>query len=150
MTFLAGEIPDVNKWNTALDRAGCVVRRNANQSINSGSLTAVLFDTEDFDSGGFFTATSANITMPIDGIYTFSVAVDASTATGTVFQHLGFTSFIPNMPFYRSFTPSGQSFGTLSATVRLGAGDTAAVLVQHGTGSAINYKASLQCWRISS
>lgn len=137
---------------SASGRTGVFVRRNANQSIptGTGTYTAISWDTETTDTDGFITATSDTITIPtgLGGLYSGMARVAWASSPGT-------NSYIDLLI---NATPYGFPIGaaTQSTTqslaigaVAIGAGDTVKIRLSQGSGGAINVTAALQLWRIS-
>lgn len=64
-----GANPIRTQWYSAAGRTGVAVRRAATQSVPHNTLTALSWDTEDFDSDAGFTATSSTVTIKVAGLY---------------------------------------------------------------------------------
>lgn len=155
MTFLTGELPDSDKFNRELGRCGVRCGRVATQAVTTATGTDILFDTEYEDTNAFITASvgvpSTTVTVPFDGIYSISAHVDTANATGIVLQQLSVSSSLTGAStLYRTYTPSGEPFGLVTAAVELLAGDSFRLTVLHNTGSNKNYKAYLQAFRVGS
>jgi hypothetical protein len=65
-------------------RTGCGIRRAASQTNNNPNLDSVTFDTEDWDSDGFFAPSSTNVTVPAGkgGVYIVQAEFPRPTSTG--------------------------------------------------------------------
>ena len=129
---------------TTAGRTGLIASRSAVQSVNSGTLTALSFDTEFFDSDTFLPATPAStITVPagLGGLYsimlrTFSVVSSmarVALGSGPIFDE----------------TASGNSTApTIGLFVALPAGETLTCSVQQTSGSAQNFTAAFEMYRL--
>jgi hypothetical protein len=89
-TAVAGEVLTAAFWNTNVrdNIANLIVppacrAERAVQTMNNGSIMAVNFDTEAFDTDGMFSATSNFITIKTAGIYVVTASVGlAASASG--------------------------------------------------------------------
>jgi hypothetical protein len=146
---------------TTTGRTGCAVKRTANQSIASSATRAeISFDGEDFDSDGFFTATSTDITIPtgLGGIYAVQFQVTWASSPGT--SALTRARIIPNgatsynvidgdASVYQVYNYGGTNVVTGgSGTWVFGAGDKITLTVAQGSGGAINVTATMSIYRI--
>jgi hypothetical protein len=82
------------KWATPGTFYGCRLFNSANQNISNATNTAITFDSESFDSGGYHSTASntSRITIPSgkDGYYQFSAATqwDGNSTVGLRAQYL--------------------------------------------------------------
>lgn len=128
-------------------RIGGQWRRVAVQSIPSGSLTAITFDTEDEDTDGFLTPPGATLTIPagLGGIYVFSWT-GYTNAEGGVVQL--------SLPNHGGMTPTARSnvynaWATVTTVWPMAAGSTMNVAAWQGSGSAQNLTGRLNMYRVS-
>lgn len=131
----------------------CRLRRVANQSIPNGAATAISWDTEDLDNGGYITATSATILIPtsLDGYYgvTFQ-CVGATSTTGRLFASIVPTSTITGMPAeFRTISAGVETMATVTAEMPLAVGDSLQCKVFQQNGVAVNFLAWLACTRLA-
>lgn len=89
------EVLTVNAAGTSIEWgnkfSGCSVQRAAVQSISGGSDTKIVFDTQTFDTDGYWTTDNTDaITTPWAGVYECSgfVSFAASTDAGGVFERI--------------------------------------------------------------
>jgi hypothetical protein len=133
-----------DSWYGQAGRTGCAISRAANQSISTGSLTAITWDTESQDTDGFITVSSSTITVPsgLDGLYaiTLRVALAAST-NGLVAISAGGVSF------EGSYTQPATA-PTLTVMAGLAAAGTVTGSVYQASGGALNVTGSLSMYRI--
>lgn len=148
-------VDGVNDLNTRLVNTNGRVRlrRAANQSINTGASTAMSWDTEDQDNGGFIVVTATTVTVPTgqDGQYNIMFRVQGPfTGAGRAFLEINVTSAVTGITNdYRQPMSSTEQRGLTNAAVPLLAGDTFVCNVFHSTGSAVNFTGLLNCIRIS-
>jgi hypothetical protein len=131
---------------------GCRLRRSATQSINSASSTAISWDTEDEDLGGFITVTSTTVTIPTgqSGLYAITCrAVYTASMSGRCFIEIAPTSTIPSMPAqFRNPSRDTEDEYAIGITIPLLAGDTFLSRVFQSAGAARNVTAWLSCYRV--
>jgi hypothetical protein len=134
-----------------MNRVGVSVTRVANQSIatGTGTFTAITWDTEVQDNGGFFTASSANLTVPSgkEGIYivTSRIAWASSPGANSIIEILyGATTW---RTVVGAATQSTSC--SISACLALAAADTINIRVSQGSGGAINVTGACQMWRVA-
>lgn len=130
-------------------RLGCALRRVANQVVATASGTALSWDTEDTDSGGFYTS-GTDIVIPAGagGIYGISAFIQSGSLSGICLVQIGFTSTVTgHASLYRFY--HNESFGSASAITRLAAGDTVNVTVVHNSGANRNYVGSVELWKVA-
>lgn len=137
-----------------LTRKGCRLRRVANQSINTATTTAISWDTEDEDQGGFIAVTSTTVTIPtgLGGIYDLTfVPQPQAGISGRAFCEVIITTSLTGYPAeFRVFMDSSnedRAFAALSG-IPLAAADTFVCNVFHGTGAAVNYRGWMSCYRV--
>jgi len=146
---------------TTTGRTGCAVKRTANQSIATGATRAeITFDGEDFDSDGFFTASSTDITIPagLGGIYAVQFQVTWASSPGTTaltrarIIPSGATSYNVidgDASQYQVYNYGGTNVVTGgSGTWVFGAGDKITLTVAQGSGGSINVTATMSIYRI--
>src|SRR5262245_46226094 len=126
---------------TTLDRAR--VTRSSNQTFTSGSSTALSFDTEDIDDGGFYAGGSpTRLTMPATGDYEINGLIWWATPSGTpaagtymdmAFRKNGSGNSIAKS---NSLLPNGSHSNQLHWVGSLTSGDYVELFVTNGhTGS---------------
>jgi hypothetical protein len=134
-------------------RAGCRLRRVANQSIGTGgSPTAMSFDTEDEDIGGFFAPTSTTITIPTgqDGAYGITFFAVGVTTTGRLFGSIVVASALTGFPAeFRCVSSGVETIITATTSpLPLLAADTIQCKIFHTNGASANFTGWLSCYRI--
>ena len=132
---------------------GVRLRRVANQSINTNSVTSISWDTEDDDTDGFITPTSATVTIPtgLGGLYAITFyATGVLTAAGQRgFGQIIPTSSITGMPTgFRVDLNEEEDSVTVAVTIPLLAGDLFVCRLYHNEGNAVNFTAWLSCYRV--
>jgi hypothetical protein len=120
----------------------------ATQSCPNGVNTAVVFDTESWDTDGYHSGTSANITIPsgLGGKYLMSARVSASTTLGG--SGAAVTLIVDSATVSTSYIPAGFSGGGGAALVNVSAGQVCQLGIFNGHGSTINYFGLLSVTRI--
>jgi hypothetical protein len=145
---------------TTTGRTGCTVLRNANQSIPSNvARQGITFDAEDFDSDGFFTASSTDITIPtgLGGLYGVSFTIWWATNPGT--SSYTRLAIVPTSGNYGNIDgdSSTGAMSTLGGTPFLSgngafwvfnAGDKVQLFCSQQSGGAINVTCRVQLYRI--
>ena len=147
--------------NAATGRTGCAVKRTAAQSIATGATRAeITFDGEDFDSDGFFTPSSTDITIPagLGGIYAVQFQVIWASTPGTTsltrariipFGSTVYWTINGDSSNYQVYNYGGTAIVTGgSGTFAFAAGDKLTLTVAQGSGAAINVTAFMSCYRI--
>lgn len=129
-------------------RTGCTIRRVATQSIANTTDTAISFDTEDFDSDGWFAPTSDTITVPsgLDGDISITAYVAWASSPGAN-SNARFVFSGTSFDFRNSVGSSSvgyQSQGVSVANWAVAATNTIKLQVYQSSGGAINVTASLQ------
>jgi hypothetical protein len=135
-------------------RVGCTLRRAANQSIPNAAATAISWDTEDEDTHGFAAVTTSTVTIPagLGGIYVVTAHVicpGIATTSGPAVIIDPTTSLTGVPADYLMPLDGTRDRGTITAVIPLEAGDTFNVQVFHATGAAVNFTASLHCYRMA-
>lgn len=133
----------------------CRLRRVANQSITNNTATAISWDTEDVDLGGYITAPSTTITIPtgLDG--TYAITFRAAGATGTNarnFAEINITSTsLTGVPADFRITSSPGAENRLVAYYfgPLAAADTLVCNALQTTGSSQNFTAWVSLARVA-
>lgn len=69
-----------------LDAPAVKVERHAAQALVNEAETAIIFDTEIYDTHGMYSGAGANITIPEDGSYQVTGRVSIDTAVGGLYQ----------------------------------------------------------------
>jgi hypothetical protein len=137
-----------------IDRSGVRLRRASNQSINNAALTAISWDTEDEDIGGFW-ASGTTVTVPAgyDGIYVATFRPLGVTGVSTRnFAEINITSTITGLPAeYR--IPSSSPTSPESRMVAyysgpLAAGDSFVCNVFQTTAGSQTFTAWLALYRV--
>jgi hypothetical protein len=168
MEALLREIDDLRRrleiietWPRPFYEIGARVYHNANQSISHASLTALAFNNERFDSGGFHdTATNnSRLTVPtgLDGKYLIFGSVRwATSATGYRELSIRLNGTILIAVDARGAAPTYGTYVTISGIYDLSAGDYAELIVyQESGGGALNvesasaYSPEFGLWRLS-
>lgn len=121
-------------------------RAAAVQSIPNNSGTNILWDTEDFDSDGFITPTSANVVIPtgLTGFYSLNSFLQWG-ASGAYTAGLVFVIGSTQMPYLEANT-YGASSGAIA--LRMAAGVTLNVQAFQTSGAAMNMTGSLNVTRL--
>ena len=126
-------------------RVGGEWRRVAAQSATTATLTDVLWDTEDADTDGFLTPTSATLTIPAGrgGLYSIAgrIQFSGSPTNGIV----RITTPAGNYDFYP--TVIGQ-IGGFGIVVPLAAAATVKVTGYQASGGSLNMTGNLHVYRI--
>ncbi|HVQ96141.1 MAG TPA: hypothetical protein VMU51_34290 [Mycobacteriales bacterium] len=140
-------------------RTGCRLRRVAAQSIPSGAVTAIAWDTEDEDTDAFIAVTASTITIPagLGGLYDFSLwanaqAVEATFHSNRNYIDIAITAAATGIPAsFRMKVDSVEDQTTVSAlNVPIAPGDTIQGRYFQDTGSAQNLAAAwITCYRKS-
>lgn len=122
----------------------------ATQLVNNASVTPISFDTQDEDTDSMFAPTSTTITIPFPGIYviTFVVAT-TNVASARNFLAIAPTSSIVGTTPVRANWTTGEDQASVSATYAFAANDTFVCSAFHSMGSAQNFTAGVQCWRMN-
>ena len=145
-------------WGASGGRTGCTIRRNANQSVNSDSRTAISFDAEDADTDAFFAPTSTTVTIPsgLGGLYTITLSVSSGSQLGTSAGAYIASAGSANQIVATGAGSNDNMFPLVSSryyigcamTVPLAAADTITAGFYHNIGLAINVTARLTVYRI--
>jgi hypothetical protein len=144
---LAGEYPNPLIANGALGTGGFSssipavhVTRTAAQSIPSGTVAALNFNAERYDTAGMHSNATNNsrLTAPVTGIYavTAQVAWGSDPAPGIRSVDLERNGAAPIAAVNQEQTTEVPPFQEVTTQVRLQAGDFVRVLVQHGEAGA--------------
>lgn len=118
---------------------GAKVFRSTNQSITSGSATAMSFDSEAYDEGGFWTIDApTRLTVPYDGVYALTLYADFNSndlgdRRGTVNINGVVTIAVVRTP-----TVGRATALLLTLTQRFTAGDYIEYAVTQTSGVALN------------
>lgn len=142
---------DATNYNTQWEgRIGGSWRRAAAQSINSGSLTSILWDTEDTDTHGFLTPTSATLTIPtgLGGVYAITTKISYAVAALGL-NEISILAGGVNYDFIPQALVSGDNSQCGTVVVPLAAAATIVVRSLHSNGAAQNATARLDVHRIS-
>lgn len=155
MTVWAGRRLDADDF-TLLEntvRAGCTLRRAANQSIASaGSGAAISWDTADENTPvSFIIVTGSTITIPAGYGGLYGIAYRAAGAwTTRVFCSINITSALTGYPATtrEDTNPSDLEISRGFGPVPLLAGDSFNITQFHQTGVNVNVTAWMACYRI--
>ena len=126
-----------------------VIRRAANQSINSNTPTDISFDTEDTDTDGMFAPTATTVTLPTGSAGIWSITALVIIASSTFGSGRNFIDITAGANVHRH--PIGQTTedrGGNSIIVSLADADTVKVTVYHEAGAARNVTARLEMYRL--
>lgn len=144
---------DVNAIVTAVAAlqlpAAAIARRASNQSINNTTTTALLLDTQDYDSAAMFAATDSKIYAPTDGLY-------IAAGSGYVVQPSGFAIFgiaHSGTTICESNHPvdaSGATRGALATLVNMTAGQYVEFMVYQSSTAARNAVGRLALIKVGS
>ena len=135
---------------TASGRNGCTLARVATQTINTGTWTAVSFDTETSDTDGFIAVTSDTITIPtgLGGVYIMTGSVGWSGTPGT---NSAIEFYINGGTSWR-FPIGAGSQNTVTActlTLALSAADTVQFRVYQDGAATRTITSNLSLYRIA-
>lgn len=150
MTLAPGDI----LYADDLNRRGVRARRVANQSVANITASSISWDTKDEDTDAMLTPPSAAITIPFTGIWAITCRIDTALVASTrnlldILPGAGTGTLPTGTPFsWRANWTSGEGAASVSATVALNAGNTIACSVYHTMGTAQNFVAWLQCFRV--
>lgn len=126
----------------------CRVTHNTTQSIPSGFWTALTFNTEFFDTGGLHSTSSnpTRITIVQPGLYLFTMTIGYSSnstgrrlfglrknGTGTSGATEGLLQTDPS-----AGGSNGEAYGTITALVKMAAGDYMEAITFQTSGVALN------------
>ncbi len=121
------------------------LRRAAAQSINSGAVTDISWDTEDFDASGFIAVTAATLTVPSAGTYAIGCRMTMAvphTATVEIVDGTGIVLATKSVT-------SLYADGIVSCNTYLAAASTLKVTWSQSTGTAKNVTGRLVLVRLS-
>ena len=123
--------------------ASCAVRRSTGQSINSGSLTAISYDTELHDTAGMWASGNpTRLVAPVDGFYVVTASLGALAAQVTSAFRFGLYLRVSGSRIIAAggdpYTTSGaDSIRAVAGGDWLTAGEYVEVLCFHVKGSAL-------------
>jgi hypothetical protein len=119
------------------------VRRTADQSIGTGSLTAISFTSETWDTANFHATNGTPVTAPVTGVYLITGNVlFASAATGFREVMLDVNNTKPIADAQDDHRSSAIDMLNVGTVYRLVAGDDVRMKVQQNSGSSLNVTAS--------
>lgn len=132
-----------------LPNIGASVYRTANQSINSGTNTAIQFDNEEYDTAGFHDNATNNTRLGINysGKYLFTACVQFAAGAGGLryifFQRNGLTTIGNQRGLFLAQVSSAANPVALTSSVilPLSAGDYIELLAFQDSGGALNVTA---------
>lgn len=128
---------DGAEWVSPDRPAHLFVRRVATQSLPTNSTTAIVFDTVEESDGFTYSAPSASVTVPADGVYDVHGAI--ATAIQGTGQLLHYTLQVDGSSvavLHRGgASPNQPSVMGRSKRLRLNAGQTVGLAVFHNTGA---------------
>lgn len=124
---------------------GGVWRRAAVQTLTTGVLATILWDTEVYDSHGFLTPTSGTVTIPtgMGGWYTITTQCTPNAGMGTV----AYWRITTNGLLYHQGDPSGLR-PAAGLTVYIAAGGTITAAVFQNSGGNVDVTCRLDLSRI--
>lgn len=133
----ANTIWERQAWTAVAGRTGCSLRRVANQLATSAVTLTIAWDTEDFDSDGFFAPTSTTITVPagLGGLYAISARHHWAAQTGLTTR--AFTEITTTTAGYRMSTINEDNIG-FGVVVPLVAGATVTYSTFYSSGGTLN------------
>ena len=150
-------------WYASGGRTGWQLRRNATQSVNHNTVTAISFDAEDTDTDSFIAVTASAITIPsgLGGLYIVNYTVANAGNTASVQRSWlsinDSTTQVASPPTQALGGGAQSDFGNSGgnvihqsgmATLALAAGDVVRLMVIQTTGGAVAYTALCNGWRI--
>lgn len=121
-------------------------RRAANQAFADVTVTDISWDTEDADSDGMLTPSSATFTLPSAGPYSITVEMVPQFSATVTAQNLYLVvagTTIHMHPLSSDSTASGTTSASFSITRPFAAGDACKAQFIHNSGSSRNYRARL-------
>lgn len=133
------------------DRFGGQYRRAANQSVGSGGLQTITFDTQDENIGGFGTVSTAVFTVPTGGrgLYLmFARAIAGAALAGRSFVEI--TTSQTNNGDARESISAAENVGSVTGWFDLADAATFGVNVFHTTGVAVNFTVEFRFHRLLS
>jgi hypothetical protein len=151
-TWTVGEIATAANLNTHIrdnelwlgTRKGFRLRRVAAQSIpNTGTATAISWDTEDSDTDAFGSVPGTTYTVPtgLDGVYGVTMlGISSSSSLGTI-AGIRITT-AGGLNFDSGFTP-GTGVATVTIILPLSSGSTIVCSAFQNGAAAINFSGSL-------
>lgn len=134
-------------WWAASGRTGCRLERSSTQSISNAVDTAIQWNSEIFDSDGFYPGSGGTITVPagLGGLYLASIKTDWSAPVG---GFAGFMQFVVGAVDYPIGIPEAMAKGGGSHLLALAAGDEVVVEVGQASGGSLNMTAHLEFFRL--
>jgi len=150
MAILSGQRLTPPRLNTR----GVRVRRTTTQSLASGSLTAITWDTEDFDSSTIAGPPTTAVTLSSSGLWGF-IAYASFASNGTGYRRLmidpNALASYPTIDARTAVSGDGTSI-TFSGTYWGASGDVLRLHAHQNSGGALNLLAGayFACWLIES
>jgi hypothetical protein len=144
------------KARHALPRAGVQLRRVYSQSVPTGTLTTIAWDTVDEDTDGYYDPTGTSITVPgadgqgpsYSGVYAVTVQVAGAVTTRGFVDVIPVAAVTTNVAQFRRPIDPAEDRAALPLSVLLFGGDSFSVAVFHSTGSNVNFTAWLSAYRL--
>lgn len=140
---------------TPRERQGVVLRRVANQSVNNNTLGTLSYDTEDYDTDGFFNPgnpTQVSIPIGLAGLYLVTAQTQLVGALGGArnFIVINWLAAPTGTPTYNlgSWNGTSDDNGTVTAHVPLEETNVFQVQVLQNSGGARNFIGYLSAHRI--
>lgn len=93
---------------------GALAYATATQNISNGVFTALVFDSEKYDTGSFHTAGSAQMTAPVSGYYIFGANVSwpgSASGTGQRFVGISYNGGTANTDYLARQSIGGSAIG---------------------------------------
>lgn len=154
MTLPAGHQVTASELTALVNptRLGVTARRVANQSVNSGAVTAISFDAVVSDNTpSFITVTSGTFTIPAAsaGLYDITFQVAGATSGTRFLAIIAVTSSTFTYPAeFRNESTGTEVNVMISLTgIDLAVADSFQCKAFHNTGSAVNLTGYMSCYR---
>lgn len=160
-TATAGQTLAATDWNTkvrdSIEAAGrpgaCRVRRSTSQAVGSGSISAVVFDVEVYDTGNMWAVGNpSRLTAPVNGIYAITFGAQfAINSTGARILFLQKTASAVTS-YAGMFNSVGNATFYLGATVHaedtMNAGDYFECMAYQASGVTLNLDTTVSTYPI--
>lgn len=129
-------------------RTGCTISRSGQTISSSLSFTNILYNTETFDSDGFFAPTSTTVTIPsgLGGLY--SITFQASGLPTGAGASEALRVIAGGVTYGTDRTTGVHTDGFVTLIIPLAAGNTITTAIQQNVGT-VTIDASLNVYRLS-